>query len=231
MVALLLTFLAGCGQTPAAIKFTPPGPVTVHNKDATDIAKATVVDDKGQPLAEQPKLTWTVTPETVARLEGDSKVVAVGNGEAKIEAKLENVSGSYTFVVALPDKVEIAGYTAGTPVAVGATAALTASLKAGDTAVAGGAITWASDNATVASVDDKGTVMGVADGTAKITATAGELSSTVHVTIGAAAATAAVGGAVSVGGGAPAPGAPVSVGGGAPPAKDGPPAMKGMQKK
>ena len=224
MVAFLLSFLIGCGQTPSDIKFDPAGPVTVHKKDAMDLAKATVVDDKGQPLAEQPKLTWTVTPETVARLDGGTKIAAVGNGEAKVEAKVDNVVKSYKFVVALPDKVEVAGYTAGTPVAVGATVALTAAVKAGDTAVEGEAVTWSSDNAAIASVDDKGTVTGVAEGKANISAKSGELSAMLEVTVGAGAATAAVD---SVGGTA-AP-APTSIGGKAPEAKAPPMAPKGKK--
>lgn len=194
MVALLALALTGCSPTPASIKFDGEPTATVHTLDAQPVKKATVLDADGKALDPQPTdLAWSVNPATVATLD-KTNVKPVGNGEATVEAKVGEVKASYKFIVALPDKVEIAGYTAGTPVAVGATQALTAAVMAGADKVDGTQITWESANTAVATVDASGTVTGVTVGTSTIKATAGELSATVDVTIGDAAAAPAVAG-------------------------------------
>ncbi|MFZ5479708.1 MAG: Ig-like domain-containing protein [Myxococcota bacterium] len=187
MVALLALF--ACSPEPASIKFDGEPTVTVHAMDAVAVQKATVLDADGKALEPQPTLTWTVNPPAVAKLDG-AKVAPVANGEATVEAAVGAVKNQYKFVVALPDKVEIAGYTAGTPWPAGQSAKLEGKVMAGDKAVEGQTVTWSSNNEAVATVAADGTVNGVADGTATITATAGTLTATVDVTIGGAVAAA-----------------------------------------
>lgn len=193
MVALLALFV-GCAPTPASIKFDGDAKVTVNTLDKVDALKATVLDAEGKAIEPQPALTWTVSPDTVAKLEG-TQVAPVANGEATVTAAVGEVKANYTFVVALPDKVEIAGYTAGTPWPVGQSAQLKAMVKAGEAEVAGQTVTWTSSSDAVATVAADGTVTGVAAGTATITATSGALSATVDVTIGGEAVAAADGAA------------------------------------
>lgn len=197
MVALL-ALLVGCAPEPASIKFDGAPVVTVHALDAVQVNKATVMDKDGKALETQPVLTWSVTPPAVAKLEG-TKVTPVANGDATVQAMVGEVKGTYKFQVALPDKVEIAGYTAGQgwPAEV-AELKLTASVKAGDKVVEGQAVTWSSSDETVATVSADGTVTRVAaDKTSTITATSGALTSTVDVSTSATAAV-AVDGAVAV---------------------------------
>ncbi len=194
MVALLALTLTGCAPTPASIKFDGEPTATVHTLDAVAVKKATVLDADGKALDPQPaatELSWSVTPATVATLD-KTNVKPVGNGDATVEAKIGDVKASYKFVVALPNKIEIAGYTAGTPVAVAATQALTATVMAGADKIDNQTITWESANTGVATVDAKGTVTGVSAGSSTIKATAGALSATVDITVGAAAPAAAV---------------------------------------
>jgi hypothetical protein len=186
MIALVAILLTGCSPQPASIKFDGEATVTVHKTDVVPMNKATVLDKDGKKIDPQPALACTANPATVAKLDKD-KITPVANGESTVECKVNEVKGSYKFVVALPDKVEIAGYTAGTPWPVGQAAMLTATVKAGDAAVDGQTVTWASNNEAVATVDAKGNVMGVSAGKATITATAGTLSATVDVEIGGAA--------------------------------------------
>lgn len=187
MIALVASLLIGCAPQPAKITFDGEQAVTVHSLDAVAVNKANVLDKEGKKLEPQPTLTWTVTPATVAKLDKD-KVTPVANGEAMVEAKVGEVKGSYKFIVALPDKVEVAGYTAGTPWPVGQTAALTAAVKAGDAVVEGQKVEWSSADANVASVDATGNVTGVAVGKTSITAKSGELTASVEVEITAAVA-------------------------------------------
>ena len=194
MVALLALVLTGCAPTPSSIKFDGEPTATVHTLDAVAVKKATVLDAEGKALDPQPpgtELTWAVTPATVATLD-KAMVTPVGNGEATVDVKIGDVKASYKFVVALPDKVEIAGYTAGTGVAVGASQALTANVSAGADKVDGQTIIWESGNTAVATVDATGTVTGVTLGTAAIKATSGALSASVDVTIGETVAAPAV---------------------------------------
>lgn len=57
------------------------------------------------------------------------------------------------------------------PIAIGGTFSSTPTLKAGEQTLSGKTITWSSDNDKVATVDENGTVTGVAAGKANITAT------------------------------------------------------------
>jgi hypothetical protein len=189
MVALL-ALLVGCTPEPASIKFDGEAKVTVNKLEAVPVLKATVLDADGKAIDPQPALTWSVSPDTVAKLDGD-KVSPVASGEATVAATVGAVKGTYAFVVALPDKVEIAGYTAGSAWPVGQSAQLTATVKAGDMAITGETVTWSSSADTIATVAADGTVAGVSAGTATITATSGALTSTVDVVIGGEAVAAA----------------------------------------
>lgn len=189
MLSFVLTLLVGCAPEPASIKFTGEPTVSVHTMDSVPVNKATVLDKEGKAIDPQPKLTWKVTPDTVAKLdEAKGVVTPAGNGEASVEASVGTVKGSYKFVVALPDKVEIAGYTG--PVGVGASVTLTGTVKAGDTAIAGQTVTWSTSDDKVATVDAGGIVTGVAVGKATITGTNNALSSTVEVEVSDAVAAA-----------------------------------------
>jgi uncharacterized protein YjdB len=184
MVALLSLFIA-CAPQPASIKFDAES-VTVNALDAAPVAKATVLDAEGNALAEQPALTWTVDPATVATLDG-MNVKPVASGEATVTAAVGEVKGSYKFVVALADKVEIAGYTAGSAWPVGGTVTLTPTVKAGETVLANQTVTWSSSDENVASVDASGVVTGKADGKATITAKLNDtVSSAVEIAVGTA---------------------------------------------
>lgn len=187
MFALLA--LIACSPEPASIKFDGEPTVTVHTMDAVAVNKATVMDKDGKALEPQPQIAWSVTPDTVAKLDG-AKVTPVAAGEASVEAKVGEIKASYKFVVAPPDKVEIAGYDAAKAWPVGAAAPLTAAVKAGDAVVEGQTVAWSSSDVNIADVDATGNVTGKAEGKATITATSGTLTATVEVTIGGAVATA-----------------------------------------
>jgi hypothetical protein len=200
MFSLVVALLIGCSPEPASIKFAGEPTQTVHTMAAVPVNKATVLDKTGKAIEPQPKLDWKANPDTVASIDAAKGMVTPkANGEATIEASVGTVKGNYKFVVAMPDKVEIAGYTAGSAWPVGQAAQLTANVKAGDAMVDGQTVTWESSNPAVATVDAQGNVMGVSEGTATIKATAGTLTSSTDVTIGGAPAMAADAGAAPTG--------------------------------
>ena len=91
------------------------------------------------------------------------------------------------FAVACGSDPEVESVTVGPEnptVAVGATTKLTATVKDADGMnIADAEVTWKSSAEAVATVDDNGTVTGVAAGTADITATSGSASGKVKVTV------------------------------------------------
>lgn len=187
MISILVALLVACGgPTPASIKLDGEQAKVVHSVDPVAVNAASVLDAEGNALHEQPAVTWTVTPDTVAKLDG-SNIVPVGNGDATITAAVGDIKSEYKLTVQLPDSVAVTGYAPGDAWPMGESKALTATVKSGETAIAGAPVTWASDNAAIATVDDKGLVTGVAEGTANITATSGALSAVTSVTIQPAA--------------------------------------------
>ena len=187
MFTSLLALLLACGgPTATSIALEGDAAKTVHTTDALALNPAKVLDAEGKELAEAPAVTWTVTPDTVAKIDG-TNIVPLANGEATITAAVGDIKAEYKVTVALPDSLTVAGYTAGDAFAVGETKTLTATIKSGETVISTLTPTWASDNAAVATVDNAGAVTAVAEGTANITATLGALTSTTAVTIAAPA--------------------------------------------
>ncbi|MBA2320461.1 MAG: Ig-like domain-containing protein [Deltaproteobacteria bacterium] len=179
----ILAMLVGCGQTPAAVTFDGAPSVTAHTTEPIAVQKAVVVDADKKPLADQPKdLKWTVTPDSVAKLDG-TNVVPVGNGDAVVKAcATETVCGEYTVKVSMPDDLEVTGVD-GVEWKIGATAQLAAKVMAGEVEVTGQKVTWTSDAPAVATVDESGKVTAVTAGNATVTAQSGAISTPVTLTI------------------------------------------------
>lgn len=74
MYTFVVASMMGCGQTPAEVKFAGDETVTVHNTEAVGVHAATVLDKEGKALATQPEIKWTVSPDSVAKLEGDKVI-------------------------------------------------------------------------------------------------------------------------------------------------------------
>lgn len=182
----IVASLVGCTPVPAEVKLAGDPKVTVYSLDAVALPAASVNDAEGKAI-EGAALTWTVTPEDVAKLdEAKTNVVPAKSGEAIVKAcATETVCGEMTLVVAIPDSLVVTGPENNT-VAIGATGMVTAKVMSGQTEVPNQAVTFASDNAAVATVDEKGTVTGVTAGTANVTATSGTWSNSVAITVVAA---------------------------------------------
>ena len=173
--------LVGCGQVPANVKFAGDEKMMVYTTDAVPVNAATVNDKDGKALEKQPELKWSVSDESVAKLDG-GKLTPVKSGTTKVKACVtDTLCKDYSFQVALPDKVALSGGD-GVEWKVGAKAALTAKVMSGEVEVPNPTVTWTSDNPAIATVD-AGNVTAVAPGTAKITATSGTLTAELPLTI------------------------------------------------
>lgn len=181
--------LVGCGQAPAEVKFAGEETVTVHDTKPVPVQTATVLDSSGKALEGKPELKWTVSPEGIAKLEGD-KLVPEKSGKAMVKAcATDAVCKEYALVVALADKVVVTGAD-GVEWKVGTSAPLMGKVLAGETEIADSKVEWSSDNTAVVTVDEKGVATAVAPGAAKITAKSGEFMAETPITVvdGAAAA-------------------------------------------
>ena len=145
---------------------------------------ATPRDASGNPLSGR-VVTWASSNAAVATVNGSGLVTAVAAGTATITAMSEGQSGSATITVTIVPVASVGVSPASVNMAIGLTAQLTATPRdASGNPLAGRVVTWASNNAGVATVSGSGLVTAVAAGTATITATSEGQSGTAAVTVG-----------------------------------------------
>ena len=143
-----------------------------------------VFDQAGRPFAGA-VVAWTSADTLVARVDSAGLVTAVGNGTATITAASGEASGTSAVTVRPPAPPVVVSPAAAT-VGPGDTLRLVAEAfdengqREDDLSFA-----WSSSDSSVASVDVSGLVRGVAEGRAKITASAGDASGTSEITVAA----------------------------------------------
>ena len=130
-------------------------------------------------------VTWQSSTPAVATVDGSGLVTAAGNGEATVTARAGGASGTAVVtVMQSPDSVAVSPAEAAIS-ALGGTLQLAAdAFDANGHAVAGANFEWESSDAAIATVDASGLVTGVANGTATITARAGEAEGLAEVNVG-----------------------------------------------
>ena len=159
-----------------------PDMVTLMSLGDTVQLTASVLD-RNEPV-EGTAVTWMSGDEAVATVDEAGLVTAVSNGTAQITARSGSASQSIQVsvmqeagrIVIEPDVVTL--------MSLGDTVQLTASvLDRNDQPVEGAAVTWTSGDEAVASVDEAGLVTAVSNGTAQITAQAGNASQSIQVSV------------------------------------------------
>lgn len=145
-------------------------------KGASMQLKATVKPEN----ATTQTVTWSSSNTQVATVDATGKVTALQTGDTTITATASNgISGQYSIKVTAPcvsltlNKESLAMYK-------GETATLTATLSPVDTT---DTVSWKSSNANILTVDNNGQLTGCAAGEAKITATAGTVTTTCNVIV------------------------------------------------
>jgi len=139
---------------------TPTQQLTAVTKDA----RGAVLTDRA--------VTWGSSNTAAATVDATGLVTAVGAGSATITATSETQSGTSEITVTLAPVASVTVSLAPASIsAVGTSQATATTFDANGNTVTGRAITWASDNTDVATVDDQGVVTAVAVGTANIVAT------------------------------------------------------------
>jgi uncharacterized protein YjdB len=155
-------------------------------------ATAQLLDTRGNVLTRD--VIWSSGNPAVATVSATGLVTAVGVGITQITASRYRHSGSALLTVQTsstppPTGASVSSVTVSpstVSVTVGSAQVLMATVRDSAGAVlTDRAVSWASSNSSVATVDGSGKVSGVAAGTATITATSGGVSGTVNVTVSA----------------------------------------------
>ncbi len=126
---------------------------------------------------------WNSSNSAVATVDDNGKVTAIAEGSATITAKAGDKSAVCVVTVA-KKVVAVSGITlshAEASLVEGETLTLTATVSPADATDM--TVTWSSSNGAVATVDDNGKLTAVAEGTATITAKAGDKEATCVVTV------------------------------------------------
>ena len=169
-------------QEVSAVAVTPDA-ATVVEGDTLRLA-ATATDANGHEAAGI-ELVWASGDAAVAVVDSTGLVTGIGAGQVEVTATAAGMIGraQLTVVLRVPTAVAV---TPGTVVltALGQTERLTAEVRDQiGRVMEDQSIVWASTDSMVATVSASGLVMAVANGTAKITATAGDASGSATVTV------------------------------------------------
>ncbi len=181
---------------PAAPSRTPPavGSVAVAPASATTVIgravqlQAVVYDQRGVSLTGR-SVSWSSSDPNVARVSAAGTVTGVSQGMATISASTAGHSGSASVSVGPTPVASLGVAPERAALEVGATLQLSATPRDDRGApVTGRAVAWRSDNPEVATVSRTGQVMGVAPGSATITAAGGGASASATIVVEAPAA-------------------------------------------
>ncbi|MDY6444918.1 MAG: Ig-like domain-containing protein [Bacteroidales bacterium] len=128
-------------------------------------------------------VTWSTSDEAIAKVDDNGKVTAVKEGTATITAKAGEKSANCAVSVSkkVVDVTSVTLNKTELTLTEGDSESLTATVKPDD--ATDKTVTWTSSDASIASVDVNGKVTAVKDGSATITAKAGEKTATCAVTV------------------------------------------------
>ena len=170
------------GQTAASIRLSP-SMLTIMDLGGTGTFRATVLDAGGTAIPGA-QVAWTSSDSTVATVNAEGLVTAVGSGMADITATSNGATAKGTVLVALrPAALQVAPATARLT-AVGETLQLVVMAQdvEGDT-IMNPAVEWASSDESVAGVSAEGLVTAHRAGRATITASLGSLEATAEIEV------------------------------------------------
>ena len=145
-------------------------------------SRAQVLDQYGQVMAGA-AVSWSSSAASVAAVNASGLVTAVANGAATITATAGSASGE-AVVTVMQSAGSVVVSPAAATIALGDTVRLAAEVfDENGHLVAGAEFSWASSDVSVATVDASGLVRGAGEGTATITATAGDALGTSEITV------------------------------------------------
>ena len=174
-VALLLACSSDGGPESVASVTVSPPTASVDVGD-TQAFTATARDADGDVLSGR-SFTWTSSATGTATVTSGGVATGVSAGTAAIRAETGGITGSAQLTVVIPGPAIVAITPDSADVAVGQTVQLSATVLDGDGDPLSTSASWSSANTSIATVDGSGLVMGEAEGTTQITASAGGVMS------------------------------------------------------
>ena len=131
---------------------------------------ATLTDSQGGILSNR-VVTWATSDATIASVTSGGLVAAINPGTTAVSASAGGVTSSITVIVTPVPVAAVAVTLSSQAVQVGQTSQASAAITdAVGHVLTGRAVTWSSDNNSIASVSTSGVVTALAPGTAQITA-------------------------------------------------------------
>lgn len=183
--------LGGCDDSPTEPPVDPvpdamevsPEELSFASLGASEQLSVTVWDGDGDEIAD-PAVTFSSSDESVATVDEDGVVTSTGNGSTAVTVQSGDVSESVTVTIeqvadaveVTPDEVTLteAGQIEGLSAVV---------LDAEGSEIEGTEVIWSSSDEEVVTVDEAGQIEAVGEGTALVTATAGDVSGSAEVTV------------------------------------------------
>ncbi|HVE65283.1 MAG TPA: Ig-like domain-containing protein [Thermoanaerobaculia bacterium] len=177
-----LAVSSSCSRKPATVQVTP-GKVVLYGVERGQRLTARLFDQKGQPLEEGLKATWSSSKPEVAAVDEGGRVVSKSAGNATVTVAFGNVSAEVPVEVVdaaaidlLPAQATLVG-PAGTELPV------TGVVRSSTKEPVALPLSWASSDEKVVKVSQRGLVTSVGNGKATVTARVGELEGAVEVTV------------------------------------------------
>ncbi|MCK9306508.1 MAG: Ig-like domain-containing protein [Methanoculleus sp.] len=158
--------------------------------DETEAFTATVLDQDDETMTGI-DVAWTSSNETVGTIDTTGTFTALAAGTADVTATAENVTGEATVTVTAGTPAEpVATSINVTPttatLAINETVELSATVyDQFDEELPEAAVTWASSDETVGTIDEDGIFTAVAEGTTTVTATAEDITGEATITVNA----------------------------------------------
>jgi uncharacterized protein YjdB len=186
----VVTVTAAPPPPPVVTTVTVSPPAASIQAGATTTLSATVKDQQGNVMTGQ-TIGWSTNNTAAATVNSNGVVSGVAAGAATISATSSGKSGTSTITVTAappppPVVTTVSVSPATSAVDVGATTMLTATVKdQNGNVMTGQTVTWATNNAPVATVNSSGVVTGVSGGSATITATSSGKTGTSSITVNA----------------------------------------------
>ena len=150
---------------------------------ATTQLTATVKDANDSTISGA-TISWATSDTTIATVSASGLVTSVDNGTATITATSGSLTATASVTVSQVASTVTVSPSTKTFTAIEETVTLSVTVNdAGGTEMSGAIVTWASSDATVATVSSSGLVTSVDNGTATITATSGPASGTAQITV------------------------------------------------
>ena len=180
--AASVTVAVRVAQTASSIMIEPPS-ATLMSIGGTVQLSATVLDERGQPVADA-VVAWRSSDDAVATVSAEGLVTAVGNGVTQVTARSGSAEASVPVSVMQSASSITIEPSSATLMSIGGTVQLSATvLDERGQPVADAVVAWRSGDEAVATVNAEGLVTAVGNGMTEVTARSGSAEASVPVSV------------------------------------------------